>query len=797
MTEELKKDVDIVNEESSVEKEPAVNGEVNIIEEAKVDIVNENETDTEVKEIVNENTPENIEEMEGSDMIDCAPEREVDRDSLVPGTGSINGDIGGGYEDDSDEGDDEDENMSNVVQGTTETILNKLEENLAQAPEVDESDLLQVAEPGPLDNDGKDIEQVLSIISNSIYREGEGQIFSKLCDRSALLSVVSHSLSAYITTLESVPLQRLSSRIASEVSMWMCDIFNFPDGLAHCHDDIREGLVRTARMVLHDNYPELATEGFLALSSAPPVLYITSSTYAEVAQYVCTQLGLPTSTIRYVNPSEEDVDGFESFQTLLDADKKAGKKPLMCVANVHSTIFQKQTVTKLQELCKANNLWLHLEGHALSALTLLPSQGTNTVAQRGDSMTLTFGSWVGIPSVPFVTLYKNNTPAAQIAGLGVVNPAVRLGCLPLWCVLRSLGQNQIRLRIRGVFQMLEDITNRLRSLSCLRLLSQTGDRAFVPVSKLESGEVDAIDVFHTVSPALAFQYVSDSPPDLTDRVPPYTDNLNSWLGQILQRDAPHIPVEIVDVETTGYVLRLCPFEDVAMVGLAPEDVETFLQCVDEKCAILNATVTQRTKFMELIELEPSVQHVDIAHWAGLGGVRYIPYDYIDKESEKVLELTDDDMKMINQRNMELVATLRNTDSAFSLGEGPAPDHAMCVRFGMVTMETEVEELLTLVINCGKDIDEAVNQLQSMSEVVKNGVKQAQEELRKEADNQIWQEGILRHVPIVGSFYNWLSPVPEEAKAKGRYLNLQEGKLETTDKMYKHHMQIHIEDGQEL
>ena len=67
--------------------------------------------------------------------------------------------------------------------------------------------------------------------------------------RSALLSVVSHSLSAYITTLESLPLQRLSSRIAAEVSMWMCDLFSFPDGQAHCHDDIREGLVRTVRMV--------------------------------------------------------------------------------------------------------------------------------------------------------------------------------------------------------------------------------------------------------------------------------------------------------------------------------------------------------------------------------------------------------------------------------------------------------------------------------------------------------------------------------------------------------------------
>jgi len=803
MAEVVNKEVEAAVEEVVPDIPVEENEAAPVIEETKVEIVNETENgiveekplDAELGEPAGESI-----EMDGSDNVDVDNGRDVDRDSLVPGTGSINGDIGGGYDDESDDGeevDDDDENMSNVVQGTTETILNKLEENLAQAPEVDESDLLQIAEPGPLDSEGKDIEQVLSIISNSIYREGEGQIFSKLCDRSALLSVVSHSLSAYITTLESVPLQRLSSRIASEVSMWMCDIFKFPQGLAHCHDDIREGLVRVARMVLHQKYPQLATEGFLALTSSPPVLYITSSTYAEVAGYVCTQLGLPASTIRYVSPSEEDVTGFESFQAVLEADKVAGLTPLMCVANVHSTLFQKQTVTKLQELCKANNLWLHLEGHALSALTLLPTKDPSTMVQRGDSMTLTFGSWVGIPSVPFVTLYKNDTPSAQIAGLGVVNPAVRLGCLPLWCVLRSLGQNQIRDRIRGVFQMLEDITERLKSLTCLRLLSQTGERKFVSVSGLETGETQASEVFNTVSPALAFQYVSDNMGDVVDRVPPYTDNLNSWLGQILQRDAPHIPVEIVDVETTGYVLRLCPFEDVAMVGLAPEDVESFLQCVDEKCAILNATVTQRTKFMELIELEPSVQHVDIAHWAGLGGVRYIPSDYIDKESEKVMEMTEDDLKMVNQRNMELVATLRNTDSAFSLGEGPPPDHVMCVRFGMVTMETEVEELLTLVINCGKDIDEAVNQLESMSEVVKNGVAQAQEELRKEADNQIWQEGILRHVPIVGSFYNWLSPVPEEVKAKGRYLNLQEGKLETTDKMYKHHMQIHIEDGQEL
>ena len=65
------------------------------------------------------------------------------------------------------------------------------------------------------------------------------------------------------------------------------------------------------------------------------------------------------------------------------------------------------------------------------------------------------------------------------------------------------------------------------------------------------------------------------------------------------------------------------------------------------------------------------------------------------------------------------------------------------RFGMVTMETDVEELLSLVINTGRDIDEAVVQLQTMSEVVRKGVQQAQDELKKEAENQLWQEGILR------------------------------------------------------
>lgn len=45
----------------------------------------------------------------------------------------------------------------------------------------------------------------------------------------------------------------------------------------------------------------------------------------------------------------------------------------------------------------------------------------------------------------------------------------------------------------------------------------------------------------------------------------------------------------------------------------------------------------------------------------------------------------------------------------------------------------------------------------MSELVKQGIEQAQSDLRKESDEAIWNEGLLRHVPLVGSIYNWISP----------------------------------------
>jgi len=58
-----------------------------------------------------------------------------------------------------------------------------------------------------------------------------------------------------------------------------------------------------------------------------------------------------------------------------------------------------------------------------------------------------------------------------------------------------------------------------------------------------------------------------------------------------------------------------------------------LQGVETQTSILNATVDQREKFIRLIEQEPKLEYVEIPHWAGLGGICYLPPELMKTEDE--------------------------------------------------------------------------------------------------------------------------------------------------------------------
>ena len=60
---------------------------------------------------------------------------------------------------------------------------------------------------------------------------------------------------------------------------------------------------------------------------------------------------------------------------------------------------------------------------------------------------------------------------------------------------------------------------------------------------------------------------------------------------------------------------------------------------------MNATVCQRDRFINLISQEVRLEHIEIAHWAGLGGVSYLPMDFRPdiEEVEIAVDLNDEDI----------------------------------------------------------------------------------------------------------------------------------------------------------
>lgn len=190
----------------------------------------------------------------------------------------------------------------------------------------------------------------------------------------------------------------------------------------------------------------------------------------------------------------------------------------------------------------------------------------------------------------------------------------------------------------------------------------------------------------------------------------YFDKLNSWLGQNLQRECPDISLEIREHPIHGTCIRFCPFElNLAETVPSIEQLEMLEDCLDNQIDILRATVKHKATLNRLVEKSDVLRLVQLYDWAGLGGVRYVPLGWetwLDIQAKTEL----------NKLNSDLVDALRATDNAFSMGEGA--DGLVCVRFGMVTEDTDVEELLDLVISVGQSVQENSRVLDTMSEIVK-------------------------------------------------------------------------------
>lgn len=620
-------------------------------------------------------------------------------------------------------------------------------------------------------------------------------------------SLIGHCLTAYISTLNESHMKAIASKITADCQAILTLLFRLSDAHVYYHYEEREGLVKVCKLALHQKYPKYGTEGFEALYSRPPVIYLSSASPVGLGQHLCTQLGLPMSCISMVPcntmfgaSSKMDVAMLEK---LIQDDIAAAKTPVLLVGYAGTPVVgHVDNLKRLQEICSINGIWLHVEGNNLASLILFSDPNTVQASKCGDSITVTLGKWLGIPSLQATTLYMcEDTTMTYAAGMNSFNAASKLSCLPLWICLHSLGHDGIHNRIRSSFHLCKLLLERLSSLPTVKLVNtekKSEEKDSAKYGDLLSTSIDTLLVFDVVTPTVIFRYTENSTKTETESTPyviktseesnedekqtAYYNALNTWLADLLLRENTKILIEAVNVDKEGVCVRFSPLEFAQVLGTTEEDIEDFVSSLQAQIVILDATVSQRKPFRNIVMECENLTLIEMEGYAGLGALRYIPSPLVDK----LENLPEENKNDINSLNIELVHKLKATDGAFSLGQ--SDDGIACVKFGLITADTNIVELVSLVENIGKEVEESSKFLETMSERILKGIEEANKDLQRENAERMVQEGLLRQVPLVGSLLNWWSP-PAKESIKGRTFSLSSGKIVSTESIYKYHMQI--------
>ncbi|XP_054615054.1 pyridoxal-dependent decarboxylase domain-containing protein 1 isoform X3 [Dunckerocampus dactyliophorus] len=627
---------------------------------------------------------------------------------------------------------------------------------------------------------GQDVATVLHLVHSLIHEKEEGEdkpspqrLFGvsrrmQNVGEQGHMALLGHSLAAYISMLDRERLRKLTTRILSDTTLWLCRLFRYENGSAYFHEDDREGLVKVSRLVINARYEEYASEGYAVLSSKQPVIYQSASCRPGLGQHVCNQLGLPLSSLCTVPcntlfGSQHQMD-VALLDKLIKEDIESGKLPLLLIANAGTAgAGHTDKLGRLRDLCDQYKMWLHVEGVNLATLVLGQVNSAIMVATKSDSMTLTPGLWLGLPAVTAVTLYRHEDPALSLAaGLTSSQPVEKMRALPLWLSLQYLGYTGIVQKIRHATDLSHQLLLKLNSVTSIK--TSVEDELNSSVVLLKFSEMSAAS-----SGGSAEAYCAGEKELL--------DAFNRWLGEQLAQMVPTSGVDVVELEDEGTCVRFSPLLTAAALGTQEKDVEDLVEKLSELVPMMTSTMCFRQDFKEETNRHsPYLRYIEEVSWPGLGAIRYEPQAVGIDDTRKMKE-----MKKINS---ELRKKLQDLDTDIMFYTDPESDREGkegCIFVGMVAEDIDVSELVDTIVTLGQDIEENGRLLENMTEVVRKGIQEAEQELLKANEEKLMEEGMLRQLPLVGSVLNWFSPV--QTSVKGRTFNLAAGSLDSTEATY--------------
>ncbi|CAB3399876.1 unnamed protein product [Caenorhabditis bovis] len=632
-------------------------------------------------------------------------------------------------------------------------------------------------------------------------RSRDGQRLSEL----GRTLVTSASLKSYIDLLSSHHRQSIAAWLYGNVNHTFSNLFRFQDSQVYCSDaeatlslSIRNGIGHAVKLALKNVYGgDYSTKGWkVFVEQGSPVVYVSPALHMDVSAYLASEFGIADVTILPKIESElSEIEGridHVAFEKILDEDIANGKKPLIVIGVVGSTILgQNDMISKILEIRKNKcNFWIHITGQAIAALAFRePNNVLVHVLSQVDSLTIPMALWLGIPSAPVVTLHK------QVESYKATYRE-KLDTLPWWVATSYLTGKKIVDMIENAYLLSKIMLKGLSTNSQIEIVGVENPVDFanrvyknkytaptVLIFKYRYDNIKASIQKHKelIEKNEDHEAIAHAEKVLKDELE-YGDSLNSWLGQGLLAECQSLGIDMIDLGGNhGTAFRFCPLEHAATYSSHVDHVQRFIRQISDIIRIVDSTVAAKSMFADLKDEFPSLTLLPIQKWAGIGAVCYIPS--IVKETNPE-EWNDVQKQQISHLNLELVHQLRSVDTAFSSGESTSYG-VSCVKFGMLSDAKDLNDLVQMVAQKGKEIENSQQYLDSLAELIRQGIEAANEHLRKENDMRLQNEGVIRQLPIMGSLVNWLSPLDKETQnIRGRTFNLKTGEIKETEVLYK-------------
>ncbi|CAI8044558.1 Pyridoxal-dependent decarboxylase domain-containing protein 1 [Geodia barretti] len=180
-----------------------------------------------------------------------------------------------------------------------------------------------------------------------------------------------------------------------------------------------------------------------------------------------------------------------------------------------------EDLLRLREIATDYEMWLHVQGHALSSLCLPIEEARVQIARQADSLTLCLGTWFGLLSSPWITLHTTPTvidietlptsgpfppegteleegaiplPGVSWSAMQPQGPG-RLLSLPLWMSLQFLGSKTLIETVTYCSNLTEHMIARLEEVPGVRRFGVPNHKSYVVLFKYYGGgEVDYFEV---------------------------------------------------------------------------------------------------------------------------------------------------------------------------------------------------------------------------------------------------------------------------------------------------------------